>query len=47
MKIRYFRCGYHNKPELNFIGKRWNFRIAGHQLALWFCDLPVFNLVHA
>lgn len=36
MKIRYWQSvRYKNDWELNFIGKRWNLRIARHQIAFW------------
>lgn len=42
MKIRYFKHGVKNGWEFNFIGSRWNLRIARHQFALWHDLEPVF-----
>lgn len=35
MKIRTFQYGVGNGWEVNFIGKKWNMRIARHQFAIW------------
>ncbi len=45
MKIKFFRYGYRETWELNLVGRVWNFRIGGAQLALWRNFLPVFNWV--
>jgi hypothetical protein len=43
MKIRFFKHGFRNGLELNFIGKKYNLRIATHQLAFWINHKSVFN----
>ena len=42
-KIRFFRYGVGNSWELNFVGKKYNLRIAIHQFALWKNYEPIFN----
>lgn len=45
MKIRAFRRGYRNGWELNFVGRKWNLRIARYQIGFWRNYEPIFNLV--
>lgn len=44
MKIRFFKYGVGNGWEVNFIGHRYNLRIARHQLAFWKNYEPIFNI---
>lgn len=41
--IRFFKHGVGNGWELNFVGKKYNLRIARHQFALWKNNDPIFN----
>lgn len=43
MKIRTFKHGYKNGWEVNFIGKKYNFRIARFQVAFWKNYEPIIN----
>lgn len=43
MKIKFFKHGVGGGWELNFIGKKYNLRIARHQLAFWKNYEPIFN----
>ena len=45
MSIRYFKYGYLDGWELNFIGKTYNLRIAKNQIAFWTNCNSVFNLL--
>lgn len=46
MKIRTFKHGYVNGWEINFIGKKYNLRIAKNQFAFWKNDVPFFNFLN-
>ena len=44
MKIRFFKKNaYKNGFELNFIGSKYNLRVAKYQFAFWKNEQPVFN----
>ena len=43
MKVKFFRHGYANGWELNFIGKVYQIRIGFYQLAFWKNLNPIFN----
>lgn len=43
MKIRIFRFGVRNGWEVNFIGRRFNLRIAQRQVALWREYVAIFD----
>jgi hypothetical protein len=43
MSVKVFRHGYRNGWEIDLVGKRWNLRIARHQIALWRDYHPVFD----
>lgn len=45
MKIKYFKYGYGNAPEINFIGKVWNLRLGFKQIALWKNYESIFNWI--
>jgi hypothetical protein len=46
-RIRLFRRAYRGGWEANYVGKRWNLRIARYQGALWKDMVPVFNFIDA
>lgn len=46
MKIRFFKHGIGNSWELNFIGKKYNLRIAKHQIAFWKNNEAIFNFLN-
>jgi hypothetical protein len=43
MKIKTFKHGYRNGWEINFIGKKYNIRIARYQFGLWKDYNPIIN----
>ena len=43
MKIKFFKHGVGNSWELNFIGTKYNLRIARHQFAFWVDYNPIIN----
>jgi len=44
MKVKFFKKNaYKNGFELNFIGSKYNLRIAQYQLAFWKNYEPIFN----
>lgn len=43
MRVRFFKHGVGNGWELNFVGKKYNLRIARHQFAFWKNYKPIFN----
>lgn len=44
MKVKFFKKNsYKNGFELNFIGSKYNLRIAQYQFAFWKNYEPVFN----
>lgn len=46
MEIRFFKKNsYKGGWELNFIGSKYNFRIAKYQLAFWKDYQPIFNYI--
>jgi len=45
MKIKKFKHSYKNGWEINFIGEKYNLRIARHQFAFWVGYNTVINLL--
>ena len=43
IQVRFFKNGVGGSWELNIIGKRFNLRIARHQIAFWDGYNPIFN----